>query len=72
MKLRRELHILRKNPFTDDSLHIDTAKISTPGEASPFYYWLFRSTFISADHPALKNLDLKPLDPQPDVFTVED
>jgi hypothetical protein len=33
-----------------------------------FYFWLFRSTFIPADHPALVGKELKPLDPQPNVF----
>lgn len=42
------------------------------GDAAPFFYWLFRSTFIPADHPALQYLDLTPLDPQPEVFTVEE
>jgi hypothetical protein len=36
----------------------------------PMTYFQFRSTFIPADHPALAGRDLKPLDPQPKVFTL--
>jgi hypothetical protein len=30
----------------------------------------FRATFVPADHPALQGKDLKPLDPQPEVFVL--
>jgi len=39
-----------------------------PRPEKPFTYWGFRSTFIPADHPGLEGRDLKPLDPQPQVF----
>lgn len=39
-----------------------------PIPAAPFTYWLFRSTFVPADHPALAGRTLEPLDPQPEVF----
>jgi len=39
-----------------------------PKPEKPFTYWGFRSTFIPADHPGLVGRDLKPLDPQPEVF----
>jgi len=39
-----------------------------PKSPMPFAYLQFRSTFIPADHPALKGKDLKPLDPQPEKF----
>lgn len=41
-----------------------------PVAMMPMTYWVFRATFIPADHPAFKGKDLKPLDPQPDVFTL--
>lgn len=31
-------------------------------------YSTFRATFVPADHPALQDRELKPLDPQPEVF----
>lgn len=34
----------------------------------PMTYILFRSTFIPADHPGLENLDLTPLEKQPEPF----
>jgi len=36
----------------------------------PFTYIAFRSTFIPADHPALANKKLEPLNPQPKVFVM--
>ena len=33
-------------------------------------YFQFRSTFIPANHPAFASRDLKPIDPQPKVFTL--
>ena len=36
----------------------------------PFAYVEFRSTFIPADHPSLAGKELKPLDPQPEVFKI--
>jgi hypothetical protein len=39
-----------------------------PVSVMPFTYIVFRSNFIPADHPGLKDRELKPLDPQPEVF----
>ena len=41
------------------------------GDAAPFFYWLFRSTFIPSGHPALQGKELVPIDPQPEVFTLK-
>ena len=38
------------------------------GFEAPFFWWLFRSTFIPADHPGLQNIDLSPLEKQPEAF----
>ena len=42
---------------------------TAPQPVGPFMFAQFRVTHIAADHPALANRDLKPLNPQPDVFT---
>ena len=39
-----------------------------PVTPMPMTYMQFRSNFIPADHPGLKDRDLVPLDPQPEVF----
>jgi hypothetical protein len=39
-----------------------------PTELLPIPFWVFRATFIPADHPALINKELKLLDPQPEAF----
>ncbi|MCK5440983.1 MAG: aryl-sulfate sulfotransferase [Maribacter sp.] len=39
-----------------------------PTELLPIPFWVFRATFIPADHPALVGRVLKPLDPQPRAF----
>lgn len=39
-----------------------------PASPMPMTYMQFRSTFIPADHPGLKDRELEPLDPQPKVF----
>lgn len=39
-----------------------------PVSPMPFTYFEFRSNFIPADHPALRDKELVPLDPQPAVF----
>jgi hypothetical protein len=41
-----------------------------PIPAMPYPYIQFRSTFIPADHPALVGKELKPLDPQPEIFKI--
>ena len=39
-----------------------------PIPVTPFTYWGFRATFIPADHPGLAGRELKPQEPQPEVF----
>ena len=39
-----------------------------PTELLPIPFWVFRATFIPADHPALVGRELKVLDPQPEAF----
>ena len=39
-----------------------------PHPLMPMTYFQFRSTFIPADHPALANKKLEPINPQPKVF----
>ncbi len=39
-----------------------------PVSPIPFMHYVFRGTFIPADHPGLAGRDLKPLDPQPEPF----
>ncbi|MDH3711710.1 MAG: hypothetical protein OER04_17600, partial [Cyclobacteriaceae bacterium] len=39
-----------------------------PVSPMPFMHYVFRGTFIPADHPGLAGRDLKPLDPQPEPF----
>jgi len=39
-----------------------------PNSPIPFAYWNFRSTFIPANHPAIANKKLEPLNPQPRPF----
>lgn len=39
-----------------------------PNDHMPMTFSTFRATFIPADHPALDGKELKPLDPQPDVY----
>jgi hypothetical protein len=41
-----------------------------PNPAMPMTYFQFRSTFIPADHPALANRKLVPLNPQPVAFVL--
>lgn len=41
-----------------------------PVPLMPMVYSEFRSTFIPADHPAFVGKELKPLDPQPEVFVL--
>ena len=36
----------------------------------PFAYSAFRANFIPTDHPGLKGKELKPLNPQPEVFNL--
>ena len=37
-------------------------------EVITFTYFVWRAHFIPADHPGLKDKELVPLDPQPEVF----
>jgi hypothetical protein len=39
-----------------------------PYPLMPMVYSMFRSTFIPADHPGLKDKELKPIDHQPETF----
>jgi len=41
-----------------------------PVDIMPDTYFIFRATFVPADHPALKGKELKPLDPQPEPFVM--
>ncbi len=41
-----------------------------PNPIMPMTYIVFRSTFIPADHPALANRKLEPINPQPKVFVM--
>lgn len=41
-----------------------------PNPVMPLTYITFRATFIPADHPALANRKLEPLNPQPKVFVM--
>jgi hypothetical protein len=52
------------NPFRGNITKVN----GDPRNPMPLTYMQFRSTFIPADHPALQGKDLKPLDPQPEVF----
>ncbi len=42
-----------------------------PIEYMPLVYWVFRATFVPADHPALAGRDLKPLETQPEPFVMQ-
>jgi hypothetical protein len=52
------------NPYRGDIHELNGDPISP----IPFAYWGFRSTFIPANHPALANKKLEPLNPQPRPF----
>ncbi|MBK8504127.1 MAG: aryl-sulfate sulfotransferase [Saprospiraceae bacterium] len=52
------------NPFRGDIREPN----GDPVPVMPMTFSMFRSTFIEADHPALAGKELKPLDPQPEVF----
>jgi len=39
-----------------------------PTELLPIPFWVFRATFIPANHPGLAGKELIPLDPQPEAF----
>lgn len=52
------------NPYRGNIRHSDGDVV----DPVPLAYWQFRATFIPADHPGLKGRDLKPLDPQPEIF----
>jgi hypothetical protein len=41
-----------------------------PGNPMNMTYSTFRANFIAADHPGLQGRELKPLDPQPEVFVL--
>ncbi|MGB5318674.1 aryl-sulfate sulfotransferase [Eudoraea sp.] len=52
------------NPYRGDIRKPD----GEPHDIMPTTYFIFRATFIPADHPAFEGKELKPLDPQPEVF----
>ena len=54
------------NPY-----HIDARKPdgSLPQPSGPFIFWQLRTSHIAADHPALRDKILKPLEVQPEVYT---
>ncbi|HMC00288.1 MAG TPA: aryl-sulfate sulfotransferase [Flavobacteriaceae bacterium] len=54
------------NPYRGNIHHPD----GTPVQPWFFTYSNFRSNFIPADHPAFKDKELKPLDPQPEVYNL--
>ena len=41
-----------------------------PVDIMPDTYFIFRATFVPADHPALQGKELKALDPQPEPFVM--
>jgi len=51
-------------PYTGDVRMPDG---TWPQPGAPFFYSVFRASFIPADHPALAGRDLQPLNPQPPV-----
>jgi len=51
-------------PYRGNIHHSD----GDPVNPIPMAFWQFRATFIPADHPGLRGRELKPLDPQPEVF----
>ena len=52
------------NPYRGDIRYLNGDPISP----MPMTYFQFRATFIPADHPGIKQLDLTPVDPQPEPF----
>ena len=52
------------NPYRGNIHHTN----GDPKQANRFTYFVWRAHFIPADHPALKDKELVPLDPQPEVF----
>jgi len=52
------------NPYRGNA----TKPNGDPKDLMPMTFSTFRSTFVSADHPALKGKELKPVDPQPATF----
>ncbi len=52
------------NPYRGTIHHTN----GDPVSPMPLTYFVWRSHFIPADHPALKDKELKPIDPQPEVF----
>ncbi len=54
------------NPYRGDVRKLN----GDPNPAVPFTYLTFRANFIPANHPALANKKLEPLDPQPKVFVL--
>ena len=52
------------NPYRGNIHHPN----GDPVDPIPFAYYQFRATFVPANHPGLKDKNLKPLDPQPLVF----
>jgi hypothetical protein len=54
------------NPYRGNIHHTD----GDPVALFPLTYMQFRSTFIPADHPGLRGKELKPMEPQPGIFTL--
>jgi hypothetical protein len=54
------------NPYRGDIRKLN----GDPNPPMPLTYIAFRSTFIPADHPALANRKLEPLNPQPKAFVM--
>ena len=52
------------NPYRGNIHHTN----GDPKQANMFTYFVWRAHFIPADHPGLKDKELVPLDPQPEVF----
>lgn len=52
------------NPFRGDIRKPD----GEPNDILPMTYFIFRASFIPAEHPAFKGKEIKPLDPQPEPF----
>jgi hypothetical protein len=57
------------SPYTGDVRMPDG---SWPQPGAPFFYSVFRATFIPADHPALAGRELQPLDPQPALIPIQE
>ena len=52
------------NPYRGEARKLN----GDPKRHLPWTYSTFRSTFVPEDHPAFAGKELKPLDPQPEVY----